>query len=299
MEMLGTKTPKPFFKRWWFIALAAFVLLGLFINLMPKESPESGSDGSVALTTTSSAPTTTTEPIAPWRSLLEEGMDADEFLLTLCEPLESDIDEMSDTLAERLALSEEPAKDSYASAEFLDEISSWGSYSQDFVAQVQQIGVARDLLDEVKIAEPRDEQLTELLDEARGKCELTTSTDFLFIAAKALDKRIGAIKTRAKNLPWYPKDFRLFESNIAYRFLESSEHNCTYSGSRCWGVEIVTQTGCSNLYAEITILDSSDRNIGWTNDTATNVRPNERVALTFDSFEDGADKARLSEVTCY
>jgi hypothetical protein len=107
------------------------------------------------------------------------------------------------------------------------------------------------------------------------------------------------MKSFANNLPWYPKGFTTYDSNVAYRFLTyGKEYKCSYYGAYCWGVELIAKSGCSSLYAELTILDKSDRNVGWTNDTANNIRANEKVVLVFDSFDDGADTGRLSKVSC-
>jgi len=301
---ITTPTPaKPFYKRWWFITLAIFVVLGVIGSFIPESSTDSNSNTSVDQTTTSTAlsTTTTTEPIAPWSSLLSPDVDANEFVQSLCKPLEQDIDDMSDLVGERLALSEEPSKDSYASAEFLEEI-SWENDDVSYAIWVRgrQTKVVSNVLAESKAAEPRVEQLVELLREAWTTCEIETTIDELLNSAKTLDARLKTIKTQAQNKPWYPKGFDSFDSNVAYRFLKyGSEYKCSYYGAYCWGVEIVTFTGCNNLYAELTFFDSSDRNIGWTNDTATNVLPREKVVLIFDTYEDGADTGRLSEVSCY
>lgn len=297
-----TPTPaKPFYKRWWFITLAVFVVLGVIGSFVPESSTDSNSDTTVDSTTTSAAPsTTTTEPIAPWPSLLSPGVDANAFVQSLCKPLEQDINDMSDLVGERLALSEEPSKDSYASAEFLEEISWENDESYTITVRARQTEIAFNLLTESAAAAPKVEQLVELLREAWTTCEIETTIDELLNSAKTLDARLKTVKTRAQNLPWYPQGFDSFDGNVAYRFLKyGSEYKCSYSGAYCWGVEIVTKTGCNNLYAELTIFDSSDRNIGWTNDTATNVLPREKVVLIFDSYEDGADTGRLSEVSCY
>jgi hypothetical protein len=103
------------------------------------------------------------------------------------------------------------------------------------------------------------------------------------------------MRDNARNLPWYPKGFVSYDSNTAYRFLEDGkDYRCTYSSAYCWGVEMLTKLGCSSLYAEMTILDSSGRNIGFTNDSANGVRPNEKVILIFISLKTGQTKVVLN-----
>lgn len=100
---------------------------------------------------------------------------------------------------------------------------------------------------------------------------------------------------------WIPSDFSgLSENdNVAWRWGTSSETNCTYSSSSCWSVMIITRDGCpSGIYAELAILDRSDVQIDYTNDSTTSVPPNTKVKLTFDTFNEEADTARIGEITC-
>ena len=62
---------------------------------------------------------------------------------------------------------------------------------------------------------------------------------------------------------------------------------------------IVTRDGCpSGIYAEIAILDKSGVQIDYTNDTTTRVLPKAKVKLTFDTFNEQADQARIGEISC-
>jgi hypothetical protein len=62
---------------------------------------------------------------------------------------------------------------------------------------------------------------------------------------------------------------------------------------------VVTKDGCpSGIYGEIAILDKSDVQIDYTNDTTTLVPAGEKVKMTFDTFNEEAETARLSKLTC-
>jgi hypothetical protein len=65
-------------------------------------------------------------------------------------------------------------------------------------------------------------------------------------------------------------------------------------------MSIIAREGCpSSLYAEITILDSSGTNIGYTNDTTSGLGAGQKAKMVFETFEPGAKNARLAEISCY
>ena len=62
---------------------------------------------------------------------------------------------------------------------------------------------------------------------------------------------------------------------------------------------VITKEGCpSGIYGEIAILDKSEVQIDYTNDTTASVPVGSKVKMTFDTFNEEADTARLSELTC-
>ena len=62
---------------------------------------------------------------------------------------------------------------------------------------------------------------------------------------------------------------------------------------------VTTRDGCpSGIYAELAILDNSDVQIDYTNDTTTQVPAGTKAKLTFDTFNEEAESARLSELSC-
>jgi hypothetical protein len=100
---------------------------------------------------------------------------------------------------------------------------------------------------------------------------------------------------------WIPNGFTGFttDDNLAWRWGTKKETNCTYSYGSCWSVVVVTKEGCpSGIYGEIAILDKSDVQIDYTNDTTTLVPAGEKVKMTFDTFNEEAETARLSKLTC-
>lgn len=108
--------------------------------------------------------------------------------------------------------------------------------------------------------------------------------------------------TIVEDTSWVPSGFDLYvnDANVAWRWGTSKETKCTYSSGSCWTAMIITKNGCpSSLYGEIAILDNSDTQIDYTNDTASSVIPGQKVKLTFDSFNEQSRKARLTKLSCY
>ncbi len=99
---------------------------------------------------------------------------------------------------------------------------------------------------------------------------------------------------------WIPTEFNSWtdDPNVAWRWLKDNEYKCT--GDSCWGMMVIAKDGCSrSLYAEISILDKNEVQIGYTNDTASQALPMQKTKLIFNTFEDDAHTARLSKISCY
>ena len=98
---------------------------------------------------------------------------------------------------------------------------------------------------------------------------------------------------------WVPSGYNQYDDIFAWRWGTSAETNCSYSTSSCWSIMIVTSEDCpGGVYGEISILDASGVQIDYTNDTTGAVYAGDNVKLTFDTFNESADKARISKLSC-
>lgn len=286
----STSTEKPIYKKWW-----AWVVIGtvLFYLVMPKANSNSEkSSNSSDQTTTSTIPTT------PWAEILTTGVVAADLSKSLCPDLEAFIRAQSQVIADRLAQTEKPMNDAFESADYLAKI-DWETFEHKDDVTQQLLGKTTPALSTNSSIEPVDNQTKSFLNDTLATCELATLAQDLTNAAIKLDTRLQSMQVKAKNLPWYPKDFSTYSEEIAYRWLNPSEFNCSY-GDRCWGMLIIAKNGCpSSLYAEITILDSGGSNIGFTNDTTSGLSSGQQAKLIFEDFTPGANTARLSEISCY
>ena len=66
-----------------------------------------------------------------------------------------------------------------------------------------------------------------------------------------------------------------------------------------WDYTVETKDGCPNgIYAEVAIFDKNKNQIDWTNENTTAVAPNQKVLLTFSTYNDNAYDAEISEINC-
>jgi hypothetical protein len=104
----------------------------------------------------------------------------------------------------------------------------------------------------------------------------------------------------AVDTSWIPTEFNSWtdDPNVAWRWLNSKEFECT--GDSCWGMMVIAKNGCpKNLYAEISILDKAEVQVGYSNDTVSSALPMQKSKLVFNSYENSAHSARLSKISCY
>ena len=100
---------------------------------------------------------------------------------------------------------------------------------------------------------------------------------------------------------WYPKGYETWydNSNIAYRWLKGNEFKCDY-GDSCWGMMLIARSGCrSGLYVELSLLDRNDVQVGYTNEVLGSALPMQKSKLVFNTFNEEAKYARISEMNCY
>lgn len=126
-----------------------------------------------------------------------------------------------------------------------------------------------------------------------ANCELGTKFSETRSALQTLGNEATRVRSLAASVPWYPEGFKAFSSEVAYKFVKS--RGCDYYD--CWNLDIVTQFSCSYLYVEMNIYDSSGSIVGFTNDSARNIRAGEIVKMRLDDIYDGSS-GRLTEMSC-
>ena len=97
-----------------------------------------------------------------------------------------------------------------------------------------------------------------------------------------------------------PALFSKYSETIGWRWIEGGERKCP-NDSRCIQMEVVTKDGCPTLlYAKASIVDTNNRNVGYTNSTTSGLRPGQRAVLTMPDTTSGdfAISATLDEISC-
>ena len=286
-------TKTPIYKKWWVL-----VILGLIIFYIVAPKKQDGEKTKSDSASTEQSETQETVPADPWSENLVAGANSSELSKSACIAMSSFIDQQTKVISDRLVVTEEPSTDNFESADFLKTI-EWEDFDHKQDITSQQHALTDPILVANSVLIPTDQQKEEFLEESFIACDLVVLANALIGNAIKLDLRLQSMKVKANNLPWYPDGFSEYEKGIAFRWLKSSEYNCSY-GDHCWGMLIVAKNGCpSSLYAEITILDSNNSNIGFTNDTTSRLAPGQQARLVFEDFTPGADAAQLSKISCY
>lgn len=84
---------------------------------------------------------------------------------------------------------------------------------------------------------------------------------------------------------------------LGYRWLSAAEADCQSSISGCYQMEFLSELGCDFLYVSLIKLDEKGTNVGFTNDTTSQLNPGQKAKLTFPSGDEAS--ARLGEVSCH
>ena len=294
---IPSRDKKPIYKRTWFLIVAGLTLFGIFA---PKSDSTKSSSSNKSTSTTDSATPTTTIPEKVWNENLKSDVVATDLAMSTCKELTTVIRSQTKLIASRISATEKPYSDPYDSADYIAEIDWESTIHTDTL-----FGLKRSVTDPVLTSGsstiPLESQYVGFVGDSIIACGLTQDSGTLDDSAFKLDQRLLNMKSFANNLPWYPKGFNEYaeDSQIAWRWAERGEYSCSY-GDYCWGIFITAREGCpSSLYAEITILDSSGTNIGYTNDTTSGLGAGQKAKLVFETFTSGAKTARLAEISCY
>jgi hypothetical protein len=288
---------------------AAFVVLGLLTAAFGGSDSNSNDASTKDSASSSVVGTNTTQPEVSYKNFLKPGLELASLLQPLCEEASAFLLAENAKYDKLIASGTKNQDDPYEANELIEKTAWWGITSPIPDRTIDQVitsiptyypaiftiaGMTESKATAVEALFSRQigEDLFDLCEIATAKAELDSKTSRLR-AIRIL------VQSRASIVPWYPREYSEFEPGLAYRWLSSGQFSCSYSSGSCWGMSVTSKTGCTSLYVEITIFDSADNNIGYTNDTTSGLQPGEKAKLTFDSFEDGAKSARVTKISCY
>jgi hypothetical protein len=127
----------------------------------------------------------------------------------------------------------------------------------------------------------------------QSRAEAATSAQAQFSSAR------DSLATLAASVPWYPEGYYQWadDSNVAWKWVDV--YDCSYA-DWCWKAKIITATGClDGLYAEISILDSADNVVDFTNDTVSRLGPMDVALMEFGTFNSVHAAGRMAKISCH
>jgi hypothetical protein len=127
--------------------------------------------------------------------------------------------------------------------------------------------------------------------------------DYRRISARLgdLDSRRETLSALAASKPWYPRGWNEYfnDERLAWRWQANPACASDYFATACWGIDVMSEDGCGYIYVEVTILDRAGQAIDFSNDSLNGIEPYQVAKMTFESFEETAQRARLAEIDCY
>jgi len=88
-------------------------------------------------------------------------------------------------------------------------------------------------------------------------------------------------------------------NTVEFKWIKPKNITCDSGYERCWGIRVRSTEGCSSgLYVEINIEDSAGTIIDWSNATLPALPADQIGELTFGTFDDRADVARVVDISC-
>ena len=92
--------------------------------------------------------------------------------------------------------------------------------------------------------------------------------------------------------------FEKWNDKLAFRWLSTTSSLCT--SKYCKSIEVISRFGCpTNLYAQVSLIDSENRNVGFTNRMTSGIRPNQKALLEFRIYQTDVSKLQLTKISCY
>lgn len=139
----------------------------------------------------------------------------------------------------------------------------------------------------------------EVVSSAVKFCKLKTQySDGYAELANRYNSLMQDVQSLALQVPWYPEGYSEWsdDPSLAWKWDDGGYCNL---GDSCWHAKVISQNGCSSLYAEINIMDSSGNVIDYTNDLAGSLSPYSTAVLEFSTYNDYASTGQLTKLNCY
>jgi hypothetical protein len=278
---------------------AALLLFGAALAFMGNDS--SGDTSSPTTNPTASpTPTASPEPVAlAWNKNLRPGIAEATALNKFCAPIKHYVNAKNSAFVKQIVQVKRANRDAYAAKAFVDKV-TWLSDGNAQALTDRLSSTATTALSSVSAKTPTSQQRNEYETAATAHCKMAGPIATAASRAAALDSAQTDVVALAQNVPWYPKGYSAWSSDETVAWKWQDNVSCDAYTPACWGMDVITQNGCSSsLYAEIAIKDRSGAQIDYSNDTTGGLAAMTRAKLTFQSFDDAASTAELTDINCY
>jgi hypothetical protein len=202
-----------------------------------------------------------------------------------------------ETKAQRILAAETPADaDPYSAAAYVaSHVVPTGGRAAYRRALLR---VANTRLKALTRSPPTPTMVQRYLEDSLVVCSLTRAYARAAATIGTADRVSQHVRTAAANVPWYPRGYRAYDENIAWKWdnLQTCEDE---SVAGCWQMSVLSKDGCPNsLSAEIDIEDVNDTVVDSSSDTLGPLARGTVGELSFETFR-ASDHARLTKIDCY
>ena len=105
-------------------------------------------------------------------------------------------------------------------------------------------------------------------------------------------------KTKKEDKSWVPEGFTEATGLVAFRWSPEGTFDCDTNLS-CQQIELVPRYGCSFLYVQASLIDTLDKNVGFTNASTGGVKAGQTALLMLETYNEKFNRFRISEIKCY
>lgn len=204
----------------------------------------------------------------------------------ICSDMDKAIKDFKTIVSKRSKAIGKKASDPYAAAKFVrgnawveSDLST--KFEEDFLDLATQ---SLNAVSDGKAGTVKD--VAAYLDAALEACGSSKAHQDVAKAVQDLDSKQARVVRAAEDRPWYPKGYREWDSDLAWRYATNQGGNpCGYSRCTYGRVQVVARSGCSRgVYAEMNFKNASGVVDDWSNDTVPYLGAGDKALLTFRSF---------------
>ena len=244
---------------------------------------------------------TTEEPVEEKPLTYEDLVTGNLSNAEICASYQTLIDKYDAVITKRTKSLDGKSEDPYKAASFKRK-NDWVSSNLSSAYEEDWEATATSALNVVSNGQAGQlDSVDQYLEASLQSCGLEDSYRQQTADVSAIDSKQSAVGTAANNKPWYPKGYKEWDSNMAFKYANNKGGDpCGYSRCTYGKVQVVTRDGCpSGVYAAMNFLNSAGVVEDYSNDTVPYLAPKQKALLTFKSYSSlGSGTIQLVELNC-